>query len=126
MNFHNHTWNCCRVPMETRDRGAAASTARAVVTVVAAIVTPEEVLTLHLTLRSSYQTSDRNNAGLTDLQTCDVSVTKIFAKLLDLLQLQQVYPQHLYGYDHQIIHLLVTREKSFLVFLLMLKMFISL
>ena len=63
-------------------------------------------------------------AGLTDLQTCDVSVTKIFAKLLDFLQLQQVYPQHLYGDDHQIINLLVTREKGFLVFLLMLKMFI--
>ena len=63
-------------------------------------------------------------AWLTDLQTCDVSVTKIFAKLLDFLQLQQVYPQHLYGDDHQIINLLVTREKGFLVFLLMLKMFI--
>ena len=65
-----------------------------------------------------------NNTGLTDLQTGDVSVTKIFAKLLDLLQLQQVYPEDLYGYDHQIINLLVTREKGFLVFLLMLKMFI--
>ena len=68
---------------------------------------PEEVLALHLAL-----------------ETGDVSVAKIFAKLLDLLQLQQVYPQHLYGYDHQIINLLVTREKCFLVFLLMLKMYI--
>ena len=64
-------------------------------------------------------------AGLrcvTHLQTGDVSVAEIFAKLLDLLQLQEVYPQHLYGDDHQVVHLLVTREERLLVFLLMLKM----
>ena len=60
--------------------------------------------------------------SVTHLQTGDVSVAEIFAKLLDLLQLQEVYPQHLYGDDHQVVHLLVTREERLLVFLLMLKM----
>ena len=92
------------------------------VTLVAATLRPQQVLTLHLPLLRGQDEINRNDGGPTHLETSDVSVTEIFAKLLDLLQLQQVYPQHLYGYDHQVIHLLVTREKSFLVFLLMLKL----
>ena len=56
--------------METRDRGAAASATRAVVTVVAAVVTPEEVLTLHLALEAR-----------------DVAVAKVLAQVLHFLQL---------------------------------------
>ena len=58
----------------------------------------------------------------TNLQTSDVSVTEVLAQLLHLLQLQQVDSQHLYWYDHQVVHLLVAREERFLIFLLMLKM----
>lgn len=34
------------------------------------------------------------------LQTADVSVAKVLAQLLDLLQLQKMYTQHLYRFDH--------------------------
>ena len=92
------------------------------VTVIATALAPEQVLTLHLALETvddGYGQYYRNG----HLETSDVSVAEVLAQLLDLLQLQQMYPQHLDGDDHQIIHLFVASEEGFLVSLLMLKIY---
>ena len=46
------------------------------------------------------------------LETGDVPVTKVFAQLLNFLQLQQVYPQHLNGFHHLKISTLKISFKS--------------
>ena len=61
--------------------GHAAATA--VVAVVPAVVGPQQILTLHLPFEAG-----------------DVTVAKVFAQLLDLFQLQQVYPKDLNGLYH--------------------------
>ena len=63
--------------------GCAAAPRAAVVAVVAAIVGAEEVFALHLALEAG-----------------DVAVAEVLAQLLHLLQLEQVYSQHLDGFDH--------------------------
>ena len=54
------------------------------------------------------------------LETCDISVTEVFAQLLDLLELEQVNPEHLDGDEHEVVHLLVPGEEGLLVPLLVL------
>lgn len=63
--------------------GGAAAPRAAVVAVVAAVIGAEEVLALHLALEAG-----------------DVAVAEVLAQLLHLLQLEQVYSQHLDGFDH--------------------------
>ena len=76
---HHAGW---RVKRHAAHGGAAAPRA-AVVAVVSPVVAPEQVLALHLAL-----------------QTGDVAVAEVLAQLLHLLQLEQVYSQHLDGFDH--------------------------
>jgi len=73
----------------------------ALVTVISAVLTSEKVLTLHLALEAG-----------------DVSVAEVLAELLNLLQLQQVNPEHLDPTDHQIVDFLVGGEERLLVPLL--------
>ena len=54
------------------------------------------------------------------LEARDVSIAKVLAELLDLLELEQVYPEHLDGDEHEVIHLLVPGEEGLLVPLLVL------
>ena len=62
---------------------ASAPALAAVITVIAPVVAPERVLTLHLPLETGY-----------------VPVTKVFTQLLNFFQLEQMNPQDLDGADH--------------------------
>ena len=74
-----------------------------IITVITPALTPQQVLTLHLSFEAG-----------------DVPVAKVFAQLLDLLQLEQMNPQHLYRADHQVVDFFVISEERLLVSLLML------
>ena len=74
-----------------------------IITIIPSTFTLQQVFTLHLSLQAGY-----------------VPVAEVFAQLLDLLQLQQVNPQHLDGADHEVIYLLIVCEEWFLVSLLVL------
>ena len=68
--------------------------APALVAVVAAALAPEQVLTLHLALGTRHvQAHAAHSIYTSHLQTRDVAVAEVFAELLDLLQLEQVYPE---------------------------------
>ena len=62
---------------------AGSATSGAVVAVVATVVTPQEILALHLAFEAR-----------------DVAVAKVLAQLLDLFKLQEVDAQDLQGFDH--------------------------
>ena len=54
------------------------------------------------------------------LEACYVSVAEVLAELLDFLELEQVYPEHLDGDEHEVVHLLVPGEEGLFVPLLVL------
>ena len=95
----------------------------AIITVIASpALSPQQILTLHFTLEANLSVTicfHMNNPS-DHLETRDISIAKVLAELLDLLELEQVYPEHLDGDEHEVIHLLVPGEEGLLVPLLVL------
>lgn len=54
------------------------------------------------------------------LQAADVSIAEVLAELLDLLEFEQVYPEHLYRLDHETVDFGFVRQERFPVPLLVL------
>ena len=95
----------------------------AIVTVIASpALSPQQILTLHFTLETNISvTSYFHIHNPSDyLEAGDVSIAKVLAELLDLFELEQVYPEHLDGDEHKVVHLLIPGEEGLLVPLLVL------